>query len=105
MMKTLKISISIFTFIEINLLFILTFLVSNYVIFNGEEKSGTLVTIITLIFFVLSIFFSVIVARKIYRYLNAKTSKINYIDLLMILTIITGTMSLINIFSYILLVE
>ena len=54
-MKVFKIFSSILSFIEINLLFFLIFTVGNYLIFRGEEKTGTLVTIVTVSFFILSI--------------------------------------------------
>ena len=66
-MKVFKIFSSILSFIEINLLFFLIFTVGNYLIFRGEEKTGTLVTIVTVSFFILSIITSIIITNCKYQ--------------------------------------
>lgn len=104
-MKVFKIFSSILSFIEINLLFFLIFTVGNYLIFRGEEKTGTLVTIVTVSFFILSIITSIIIARKILLYLENKTIKTNVIFFIAMLAITISTMLLFNLSSYILFVE
>ena len=104
-MKVFKIFSSILSFIEINLLFFLIFTVGNYLIFRGEEKTGTLVTIVTVSFFILSIITSIIIARKLLFYLKNKTIKTNVIFFIAMLAITIGTILLFNLSSYILFVE
>lgn len=104
-MKTLRIVSSILTFIESNMLFIFIFSLINYIIFNGEEKSGNLVTIITISFFVLCITASSLISRKIYIYLKRNTLKRNLISFIIILVTLIGTMLLFNLSSYIISVD
>lgn len=104
-MKVIRIFSSLLSFIGINLLFFLIFTVSNYLIFRGEEKTGTLVTVVSISFFILSIITSSIIARKINLFLKNKTAKTNIIYFIMMLVIIVGTMLLFNLSRYIISVE
>ncbi len=101
-MKIVRLLNSILVFIETTLLCILLFLIGTYIIFNGEEKTGTLVTVLTLTFFVLSLVFSGLLARKIYFYLDNKTIRTNIIFLIALLIIVACTMLFFNLSSYIL---
>jgi hypothetical protein len=102
-MKVIKIFSSILSFIEINLLFFVIFAVSNYLIFRGEEKTGTIVTIVTVSFFILSIVASSLITIRIYQYLKSKSIKTNMIFFIVVVVVFIGTMLLFNLSSYIIL--
>lgn len=104
-MKAIRIFSSIISFIEINLLFFLVFTVSNFLIFGGEEKTGNLVTIVTICFFVLSIVASSLMTRRISLYLKNKGFKTILTYFIVALLSFVLIMLLFNITSYIIPVE
>lgn len=101
-MKVIRIFSSILIFIEINLLSLLVFIICNYLLFKGEEKVGTMVTIITTSFFILSIILSSFLARRMYLYLKDKSDKRSIVIFIIALVAFIGTISLFNLSAYIL---
>jgi hypothetical protein len=104
-MKAIRILSTIISFILINILFLLVFMVSTFFIFGGEEKTGNLVTIITICFFVLSIIASISMTKRINLYLNKKGFKTNVTYFIVALLIFVSILQLVNLTSYVTHVE
>jgi nitrogen fixation/metabolism regulation signal transduction histidine kinase len=80
-MKTIRLVNSILIFIELSLLFTIMFAIGAFVIFDGEEKSGTLVTVGILSYFLFCLVLSLVIARKLYAFLEKRTARMNFIFL------------------------
>ena len=103
-MKYIKVLSLVLFFIELNLLFTLLFLTINYILFEGKELSGTLVTIATIAFVLLSLFFSSVITRRIHLYLKADKNKT--VAFVIISILVMGVIYMaIKMYSYLLPIE
>ena len=98
--KAVRIFNVLFSFIELNLLFLLIIIMSSYLLFNGREKDGTIVTLLSIIFFILSISVSAIITKRINLFLWCKSVKLNMIYFVIILLSLIFTLLLFGLSNY-----
>lgn len=73
------------------------FSATTYVLLDGEEKSETLVTVLTVTYFVIMIISSLFFTRKIHYFLSRKNLKTNIIYLAIVGLTLCVTMLFLNI--------
>lgn len=103
MLKTIIRTFSaILVFIEVLLLTAIVFMLSNYLIHDGQEKTGTAVTVFTLCFFGVGVILSIKATKKIFSYLLSEKS-IRELLLYLLIMVVLVTSSFISFGSFLLL--
>jgi hypothetical protein len=96
-MKIIQFTCAILTFINVFLIFWIVFFMINFLLLRGEEKTGIIVTAITIGVLLLNIIISLYISNKVYLNIQKKTTNANVIfliSLMLLMIIIISSLSL-----------